>query len=436
MVCHGELVRKRPAERHLTTFYLLVAAGGASGGVFVASIAPSLFSGYWELHLGLLLSWFLVACVLLGERGSFLYRPSPASAVACLFVLLAAIVFLSAQVLWGSFQAVAGDTHFYYGVTGLYAMASDALGKHNLKFPRWSIPWFSIFIALGVSGTVFLASGTSKKPASFMRNALWPRLIFLGLVATLSLFLWQNVGQYYRNTLQVSRSFYGVAKVVEEENRLTGPRYALFNGQTLHGAQYINQRRLPTTYFGDRSGIGILLVNYEGNPQAEGENRGRRFAVLGLGVGTLAVYGNPKDAFCFYEINPDVIRLARGEGGYFSYLRDTQAKINVVEGDARVSLERELGESGSRQFDVMVLDVFTSDSIPAHLLTREAFEIYLEHLKTPQGVLAIHITNRFLDLKPVLWGVADHFGLHKALVRSIASDSTQQNATWVFLSLG
>ena len=160
-----------------------------------------------------------------------------------------------------------------------------------------------------------------------------------------------------------------------------------------------------------------------------------RVGVLGLGVGTLAAYGRSRDVYRFYEINPLVVRLASGEGGFFSFLRDSAANVQVVLGDARISLEQELAAGTLQHFDLLALDVFSSDAIPVHLLTREAFAVYLEHL-APGGVVAVNISNRHLDLTPVLWHVATEYGLKIASV-SVPAPASEVSATpsvWVLLA--
>jgi spermidine synthase len=157
---------------------------------------------------------------------------------------------------------------------------------------------------------------------------------------------------------------------------------------------------MPTTYYGDTSGVGRAVSSLPEEP--------RRIGLVGLGTGTLAAYGRKEDYFRIYEINPTVEELARTQ---FNYLDYTQAKIDVVMGDARLMMERELEQNNPQQFDLLALDAFSSDAIPVHLLTREAFEIYLQQMK-PDGVLAVHISNRYLDLQPVVEKLADHFKLH------------------------
>ena len=155
-----------------------------------------------------------------------------------------------------------------------------------------------------------------------------------------------------------------------------------------------------------------------------------RVGIVGLGAGALAAFVRPGDDYRFYEINPEVQRLAQT---YFTYLKDAGdrgATWSVVTGDARLSLERE----SSRSFDVLVLDAFSGDSIPTHLLTREAFEIYCRHLR-PGGILAVHIVNQSLDLAPVVRGLADHFGLLASRVYNEGQESGIVYRTdWMLLS--
>jgi len=158
-----------------------------------------------------------------------------------------------------------------------------------------------------------------------------------------------------------------------------------------------------------------------------------RVGVLGLGVGTLAVYGQPGDVYRFYEINLAVIRLAEGENGYFTYLSDSQAKVEIAPGDARLSLEQELAAGQPQNYDVLLLDVFSSDSIPVHLLDAVSFQVYLQQL-SPEGILAIHISNRRLDLVPVVWTLADHFSLTRVLINDLGDGVITYQSMWILLA--
>ncbi|MCB0119926.1 MAG: hypothetical protein KDD72_12905, partial [Anaerolineales bacterium] len=152
-----------------------------------------------------------------------------------------------------------------------------------------------------------------------------------------------------------------------------------------------------------------------------------------LGAGTLSLYGDEGDYYRFYEINETVIRLAEGEDSYFTFLRDSKENWEIVPGDARISLENELASGESQNFDVLVLDVFSSDSIPVHLITKEAFSIYLQHL-LPNGIIAAHVSNRYLDLQPVLWKLAEEFGLSVLRVDKTDTNFGEFPSIWILLS--
>ena len=207
----------------------------------------------------------------------------------------------------------------------------------------------------------------------------------------------------------------------------------LRHGQIIHGEQYsaADKRYQPTTYYGPESAIGLTMVNHPRRSARDPRDRSLRVGAIGLGVGTIAAYGLPGDYIRFYEINPAVTKVA-DESGYFTYLRDSRARIEVVPGDARLSMERELANGDPQRFDVLVLDAFSGDAIPVHLLTIEAFGIYLHELN-PDGVLAIHVTNRYLDLQPVIQEIADHLGLESARVHQPAGPLVKPG-DWIILA--
>jgi hypothetical protein len=200
-----------------------------------------------------------------------------------------------------------------------------------------------------------------------------------------------------------------VLSVTERKDPHSSPMLSLVHGATVHGTQYTEaaKREIPTAYYARTSGIGLLLRDrIAGNP-----NSPLRIGIVGLGVGTIAAYARKGDSIRFYEINPEVVRLSySGPGRQFTFLTDSAANVDVVLGDARISLERELARNQSERFDVLAIDAFTGDSIPFHLLTREAFALYLQHLNPTTGVLAFHISNRFMDLSPVIAGLAERSG--------------------------
>ncbi len=158
-----------------------------------------------------------------------------------------------------------------------------------------------------------------------------------------------------------------------------------------------------------------------------------RVGALGLGVGVIASYGQPGDVFRFYEINPDVIRIAEQAGNYFSFLKDSPAEIQVVPGDARVSLEHELTSDGPQNFDLLVLDTLNGDAMPLHLLTKEAFEIYLQHLK-PDGILAINVSNRYFDLAPEVYRLADELNVGATLIEDVGDGVQSYDSIWMLLT--
>lgn len=235
----------------------------------------------------------------------------------------------------------------------------------------------------------------------------------------------------------IERNFYGVIKVTEINRGGPGSKViGLVHGITIHGYQYETppeKRDIPTSYFGMTGGAGLVFENYPRETRGPGSASGLRVGVVGLGIGTVAAYGQAGDDFRFYEINPAVIDLAEGKAGYFSYLDDTPANYEIIAGDARISLEQELRHSGPQRFDILILDAFSGDAIPVHLLTREAFQVYLQHLQ-PEGVIAVNISNRYLQLAPVLQKHAGLFDLELAYILNKPDDPAETPSEWVILS--
>jgi SAM-dependent methyltransferase len=395
MVCHGELARLAPDPRHLTSYYLLLASGGALGGVFVALVAPVIFDGFWELHGGLLACALLALLALLEDRGSWLRTGTVWVAVVTLLAGVAASA--------------------YFLIPGIQGSALGRLWPH-------AVAAGGILMAALVLGRRARGSRLWQGRPLFATGCLAVTLMLLSVV------LRAHIAAVLAGSLEVSRGFFGVLKV--EEDFAGDPEkhvYLLRHGRILHGFQFASEsrRRVPTSYYGEGSGIALALRHHR---RREAPAPGLRIGVAGLGVGTIAAYGQKGDLLRFYEINPDVIRFATE--GVFSYLEDTPARVEVVVGDARVSLEREQ----SQQFDVLAIDAFSSGAIPVHLLTTEAFEVYLRHLR-PDGVLAIDVSNRTLDLTPVIWGLARHFGLAAVQVaKKPAPDGTSWGSLWILLT--
>jgi len=246
--------------------------------------------------------------------------------------------------------------------------------------------------------------------------------MFAAVCAFTTAALAYRVDKFAEDTVLMERNFYGVLRVKETLANENDPetRYrSLVHGAILHGEQWMSQkfRRAATTYYKTSSGIGKAILAHEGLPIKVG--------VIGLGTGTLAAYGDPDDTYRFYDINPAVPRIARE---HFTYLGDSAAKIEIVLGDARLNLEREPVQG----FDVLAVDAFSGDSIPVHLITLEAVGVYLRHM-TPRGVIAFHVSNRFLDLKPVLLAIAERHGLEYAFVHE-TSDDGSTTSDWILLT--
>jgi SAM-dependent methyltransferase len=288
--------------------------------------------------------------------------------------------------------------------------------------PRHATSFYLMISLGGALGAVFvgfaaphLFTAIYELPLALMLTALlavaalWPqgwliRLFWIAAAASMVIVLVRNVREFDKDTIVRMRSFYGALRVRQFSNWLKEPYRTLYNGKIEHGAQYVNPppSLLPTTYYGPDSGVGLALTHCCPNA--------KRVGAIGLGVGTLAAYGKTSDYFRFYEINPQVVRIAQTS---FSYLRDSPAKIGVVLGDARLSLQSETPQ----QFDVLAVDAFSGDAIPVHLLTREAFALYLRHLK-PDGILAVHTSNSYLNLPPVVQLLAADAGYDAQLIET------------------
>ena len=324
MVCHGELAGMRPHPTLLTGYYLMLAVGGACGGLFAGLLAPYCFNSNYDYSVGLVLTSVVISVVFVTRHVSGYHKK--------LGWMLAAV--------------------FTLGVT--YIRAEDHLDELD-------------------------------------------------------------------SAKLLVRDFYGSQGVYDVD---TGPdaRRVLMHGQIIHGKQYLNPERahLPLTYYSYGSGVGRALL-------AKGKDGPLKVGLVGLGAGTLATYGRTGDNYRIYEIDPMVLEIARTQ---FTFLANNPAQTEVYLGDARLVLT----EQPSQQFDVLVIDAFSGDSVPVHLLTREAFMVYRRHLK-PNGVLAMHVTNRFLDLPPVVKAQARSFGM---MVRMVTNEGDRSQeiypASWTLIS--
>ncbi|MCA9582100.1 MAG: fused MFS/spermidine synthase [Myxococcales bacterium] len=328
MVCHGELVRRRPDHQHLTLFYLAVSAGGALGGSLVALGAPLLLSAIWDLQICLALSVLVAGTLWIREAFRRPSKPAAVWATGC-----AALVYGLAQ------TTVAED-----------------------------------------EGVILLRQ----------------------------------------------RNFYGSLQI-ERKDGSRGETIQLNHGQTQHGIEFMDAARSlkPTSYYSDQSGIGRVL-RYRADAQSS-----MRVGIVGLGVGTLAAYARPEDHFTYYEINPAVEEIARRN---FSYLRGAKGKVDILLGDARLVMEKQLARGQHGIYDVLAIDAFSSDAIPTHLLTTECVNTYWQLLKN-DGILVIHITNRFIDLRPIMRSIAkDADALAVQIDRRGSSRRATSHSVWVAFS--
>jgi len=346
MVCHGELAKNRPHTQYLTTFYLIMSFAGMLGGMFNTFVAPFIFNGIYEYPL------MIVAALLLrpGSKGAF-------KKGLLLQIIPPALLIITGLIL--------------------YTRVNDLL------------PYFDVIIisliVLTVATYFFRA-----KPVAFA--LLTGAIIFLAL----------GVHGLSSHTLYQERSFFGVLAVREsvltDEQNQPEKYHELFHGTTKHGAQRLpeNLAKIPLTYYSRPGPMGQLFKEYDST------NQNWNIGIVGLGAGALACYAKEQQHWTLYEIDPLVINIASNPD-YFSYLKRCTYNTTMSLGDARLSLEKE----PDQKFDLLVMDAFSSDSVPTHLLTEEALALYFKKLK-PNGLLAFHITNRHLSLKKVLSIHAEH----------------------------
>lgn len=399
MVCHGELARLKPDPSRLTLFYISVASGGAIGGFFVALLAPSLFGRYWEYQISLCASALLLFVVLARERNSWLHR---LRAKALLLLLGVACLIPESAALATDWKTVAAT---------------------------WP-PLIVIVIAL-------LLLFAKKEPKSG-GNRTWLVFAGCGMVLLMLGATLVTLGRAPSGEVAAVRNFYGALTVKRQhpgDPQLDA--YALEYGEVLHGFEFSAPERqlIPTSYYAKDSGLGLLFERcfHIGASPCGIPSSNLRIGVIGLGVGTTAAYAQSGDYVRFYEINPAVVQFA-SDKRYFHYLAKTPANHDVVVGDARLSLENELKQGSPQNFDLFVVDAFSGDAIPVHLLTEEAFRVYFRHLKGPHSVLAVHVTNSLLNLRPVVVAAGQTLGAANVWVHTDGDGSVSTTSDWVLLS--
>lgn len=523
MTCHGELVRSRPDPRYLTLFYMLISAGGALGGLFVAIVATQYFLGYWEYPIALVIScgmtliawcsqrvwvgqpvaafwlWLIAVTIQVGVVGHVTYQPW-ARELADNERILFFGVYLLAQVLglfvvagweragrrlawiwigltafqlvwllgysqWSFAYLASRSTTIsvvlgtvlpcLFSLTILGLMAGYNPRKQQISLRIWFVlavsavlasawnlkyfePWQLTTVAIACAGAVVLELLLSKLlPRVTQSWGIWFWVPATTLLILLGMQVLEIVREDAYDIAHLSRNFYGLLRVeYEEEDGFDesefGRKYTLAHGQIVHGFQFTDAywKLQPTTYYGRESGVG-LAIQLSNTLAEKSDRQGIRVGVVGLGTGTLAVYGEAGDTFRFYEINPAVKALS---GPIFTYLDDTPADTQVIFGDARITMERELAAGNRQQFDVLAVDAFSSDAIPVHLLTTQCGDIYRQHLR-PGGILALHVSNRFLNLEPVARGLAEHLGWQAYRIENDDDASLGVYAsTWILLT--
>jgi SAM-dependent methyltransferase len=312
-------------------------------------------------------------------------------------------------------------THFFVMISVGGAMGGIMVG---LIAPYVFNAFYELPVGLVVCAALTVIVLKQDKEFEWFNGWQQPALIgAVALTVSLTVYTGIQLVNFQKGARVMVRNFYGALKVKDSgpKTDLDATR-SLTHGTINHGEQFLNptRRDLPTTYYGPNTGIGVAIRD-------KNKSHAVRIGVIGLGTGTIAAYGRLGDLVHYYEINPVVLRLAHSQ---FSYLDDCRCQTEVTMGDARLSLERE----DPQNFDVLAVDAFSSDSIPVHLLTKEAMQLYFRHLK-PDGILAVHISNRYLDLQPVVRGEAQATG-HIARLIDTDDDDAQGvfGATWVLVT--
>lgn len=374
MVCHGELAKQRPHTRHLTDFYLIMSFAGMLGGMFNTFVAPFIFDAVYEYPI-------MIIAALLLRPGLYIssgYRWTAQAVFPAIVIVTGLIVYLSVDDLPQYLDTIGTALILLAGLT--YAFRNQPLA--------------------------------------------------LALLAGTLIFFTQGLHGLVSNTIFQDRTFFGVLSVrenmlLDEQNR-PEKYHELFHGTTKHGAQRLaaHLEQIPLTYYSRPGPMGQLFKSFD-------ERNGNWvIGAVGLGAGALACYAKENQQWTFYEIDPLVVEIAENPD-YFTYLKRCGRNLTHRIGDARLSLQNE----PNQKFDLLIMDAFSSDAVPTHLLTREALDLYFEKLK-PDGILAFHITNRHLALKKVLADHAKQLDL-AALIQEFKSDGTMPLVTatdWVVMA--
>jgi spermidine synthase len=369
-----------------------MSAGGALGGLFVSLGAPRVFTTFAEWPVSLIAVMLLACGVLMRAMWSVRKKAGEWS----LLVLLAGLTAL-----------------FTWLMVKLEVISQKEL-EERLPQPQAAIPAWALWLIGGVIVIcIALLVFRAVRRGSF-RVALLS-LLLLGLQNTVLILLMCDHGFKHEAKLERVRNFYGMLAVEEDKDFNT---HQLTNGTIIHGMQNMNAgvSEEPTTYYGHHTGIGKALDSLK-------ERQDARVGVVGMGAGTVSCYARSGHTFRFYDINPDVVRIAKKHFTYLADLEKRGARLEIVVADARLAMDREKPQN----FDVLLLDAFSGDSVPVHLLTQEAFAIYKRHMK-PDGIIAVHITNSYLVLAPVIEKIAADAG-YKTTRIATESDNIDHDST-------
>ena len=473
MVCHGELARRRPPARFLTSFYLMVSVGGAIGGVLVGFIFPYVLPALIDLPIILSVTAFLFVWLLwkdysarAGEGGmkadNFLNEPRDKFVMSILTA--AAFAFVAGRVIMSIYAGApalltAGfDAPVLIALAGLFVFYLLWRCRGGLDEPAASRRDKMVTTVLTTCAALFFLWHW----AMFRYNGGpelgsgpydWIGLVFVGLEAVY--LLWRGRDTFDNNVVVcaiavglacgltgymaretwdtigsarlLKRNFYGALVVYDQDSSGDlGPVRVLRHGTINHGEQFLwpqNQRH-ATTYYAEKSGLGLALRSLRiDGPMNVGS--------IGLGAGTTAVYARPGDHYFFYDINPVVPMIANTQ---FTFLQHSYGAHQIILGDARLSLEDELRHGINRHFDLLSVDAFSGDAIPVHLLTREAFKVYWQDLK-PDGVLAVHVSNLYLSLAPGVALAAAADGKQAMEINYDGDDDREETASeWVLVT--
>jgi hypothetical protein len=399
LACHGKLARARPPSAHLTEFYLLIALGGVLGGLFNAIVAPVVFSSLAEYPIAMVIACMLVAG---GAR--------PSRARWRLAVALPLVVIVLTFLTYSDGLTIRVDM----------GTITRLLSRPESRIASWLVNREEILNRVLGYGLPLIACLAVRRRPIVLGAALASVLLVAGIVEA-------------RKSDQVRqvRSFFGVLRVSGDRGD-TGTS-ELRHGTTLHGRQNREPARRgePLTYYHRKGPIGAIVE------ELDQRDRARRIAVIGLGTGTMAAYARPGEAMTIYEIDRRVRDIAYDRSN-FTYVRDALdrgASIRLELGDARVRMDAVRRERPGERYDLIVVDAFTSDAIPVHLITREALRLYLAML-TPEGVLALHISNRYLRLEPVVAALAEDAQLGGRLLMDDSGTEAEGalSSTWVALA--